>query len=31
VGSVAAFIASDKARAITDATINISSGGIVDY
>ncbi|WP_309108325.1 SDR family oxidoreductase [Arthrobacter sp.] len=31
VGSVAAFIASDRARAITDATINISSGGIVDY
>jgi 3-oxoacyl-[acyl-carrier protein] reductase len=31
VGSVAAFIASDKARTITDATVNISSGGIVDY
>jgi 3-oxoacyl-[acyl-carrier protein] reductase len=31
VGTVAAFIASDKARAITDATINISGGGIVDY
>lgn len=31
VGNVAAFIASDKAAAITDATINVSSGAIVDY
>lgn len=31
VGNVASFIASDKAGAITDATINISSGAIVDY
>lgn len=30
VGNVAAFAASDKAGAITDATINISSGAIVD-
>ncbi|WP_445155879.1 SDR family NAD(P)-dependent oxidoreductase [Arthrobacter sp. Hor0625] len=31
VGNVASFIASDRAGAITDATINISSGAIVDY
>jgi 3-oxoacyl-[acyl-carrier protein] reductase len=31
VGNVASFIASDKAGAITDATVNISSGAIVDY
>ena len=31
VGNVASFIASDKAGAITDATINLSSGAIVDY
>ncbi|MEO5780685.1 MULTISPECIES: SDR family NAD(P)-dependent oxidoreductase [Arthrobacter] len=31
VGNVASFIASDKAAAITDATINVSSGAIVDY
>lgn len=31
VGNVASFIVSDKAAAITDATINISSGAIVDY
>jgi 3-oxoacyl-[acyl-carrier protein] reductase len=31
VGNVAAWIASDKAGAITDATVNISSGAIVDY
>jgi 3-oxoacyl-[acyl-carrier protein] reductase len=31
VGNVACFIASDKAGAITDATVNISSGAIVDY
>jgi 3-oxoacyl-[acyl-carrier protein] reductase len=31
VGNVAVFIASDRARAITDATINISGGAIVDY
>ncbi|WP_426997374.1 SDR family NAD(P)-dependent oxidoreductase [Pseudarthrobacter sp. N5] len=31
VGNVAAFIASDKAGSVTDATVNISSGGIVDY
>lgn len=31
VGNVAAFIASDKAGSMTDATVNISSGAIVDY
>lgn len=31
VGNVAAWIASDKAGVITDATINISAGAIVDY
>lgn len=31
VGSVACFIASDRAGAITDATVNISAGAIVDY
>ncbi|MEE2570408.1 SDR family oxidoreductase [Pseudarthrobacter sp. J64] len=31
VGTVAAWIASDQARVITDATINISAGAIVDY
>jgi 3-oxoacyl-[acyl-carrier protein] reductase len=31
VGNVAAWIASDKAGAITDATMNISGGAIVDY
>jgi 3-oxoacyl-[acyl-carrier protein] reductase len=31
VGNVAAWIASDKAGAITDATVNLSSGAIVDY
>jgi NAD(P)-dependent dehydrogenase (short-subunit alcohol dehydrogenase family) len=31
VGNAASFIASDKAGAITDATINLSSGAIVDY
>lgn len=31
VGNVASFIVSDKAAAITDATVNISSGAIVDY
>jgi 3-oxoacyl-[acyl-carrier protein] reductase len=31
VGNVAAFAASDRAGAITDATINISCGAIVDY
>ncbi len=31
VGNVACFIASDKAGAITDATVNISAGAIVDY
>lgn len=31
VGNVAAWIASDKAGAITDATVNISSGAIVDH
>jgi 3-oxoacyl-[acyl-carrier protein] reductase len=31
VGNVAAWIASDKAGAITDATVNISGGAIVDY
>lgn len=31
VGNVAAWIASDRAGAITDATVNISAGAIVDY
>ena len=31
VGNVACFLASDKAGAITDATVNISAGAIVDY
>jgi NAD(P)-dependent dehydrogenase (short-subunit alcohol dehydrogenase family) len=31
VGNVASFIASDRAAAITDATVNISAGAIVDY
>ena len=31
VGNVACFVASDKAGAITDATVNISAGAIVDY
>ena len=31
VGNVASFIVSDKAAAITDATVNISAGAIVDY
>jgi 3-oxoacyl-[acyl-carrier protein] reductase len=31
VGNAASFIASDKAAAITNATINISSGAIPDY
>jgi 3-oxoacyl-[acyl-carrier protein] reductase len=31
VGSTACFIASDKAAAITNATVNISSGSIPDY
>jgi 3-oxoacyl-[acyl-carrier protein] reductase len=31
VGNAAVFLASDKAGAITDATINISCGAIVDY
>jgi 3-oxoacyl-[acyl-carrier protein] reductase len=31
VGNVACFIASDKAGTITDATVNISAGAIVDY
>lgn len=31
VGNAAAWVASDKAGAITDATVNISSGMVVDY
>ena len=31
VGNVAAWVASVKAGAITDATVNISSGAVVDY
>jgi hypothetical protein len=30
VGAVAAFVASDRARTITDTDINISCGAIVD-
>jgi 3-oxoacyl-[acyl-carrier protein] reductase len=31
VGEVAAFVASDRARTMTSATVNISCGAIVDY
>ncbi|MEV1176672.1 SDR family oxidoreductase, partial [Nonomuraea sp. NPDC049784] len=31
VGDVAAFVASDRARTMTSATVNISCGAIVDY
>jgi len=31
VGNVAAFVASDHARTMTSATVNISCGAIVDY
>lgn len=31
VGNVAAFVASDQARTMTSATVNISCGAIVDY
>jgi 3-oxoacyl-[acyl-carrier protein] reductase len=31
VGNVAAFVASDRARTMTSATVNISCGAIVDY
>jgi enoyl-[acyl-carrier-protein] reductase (NADH) len=31
VGSVAAFVASDRARTMTAATVNISCGALVDY
>jgi 3-oxoacyl-[acyl-carrier protein] reductase len=30
VGNVAAFVASDKARSVTAATANISSGALID-
>lgn len=31
VGNVAAFVASDLARTMTDATVNVSCGALVDY
>jgi 3-oxoacyl-[acyl-carrier protein] reductase len=31
VGRVAAFVASDRARTMTAATVNVSSGALVDY
>jgi enoyl-[acyl-carrier-protein] reductase (NADH) len=31
VGNVAAFVASDRARTMTAATVNISCGALVDY
>ncbi|GAA0419874.1 3-oxoacyl-ACP reductase [Acrocarpospora corrugata] len=31
VGNVAAFVASDRARTMTSATVNLSCGAIVDY
>lgn len=31
VGDVAAFVASDRARTMTSATVNISCGALVDY
>ena len=31
VGNVAAFVASDHARTMTSATVNISCGALVDY
>jgi len=31
VGSVAAFVASDKARTMTAATVNVSAGALVDH
>jgi enoyl-[acyl-carrier-protein] reductase (NADH) len=30
VGAVAAFVASDKARAMTAATVNVSAGALID-
>jgi 3-oxoacyl-[acyl-carrier protein] reductase len=31
VGNVAAFVASDQARTMTAATVNISCGALMDY
>jgi len=31
VGNVAAFVASDRARTMTAATVNLSCGALVDY
>jgi 3-oxoacyl-[acyl-carrier protein] reductase len=31
VGNVAAFVASDHARTMTAATVNISCGALVDF
>ena len=30
VGNVAAFVASDKARTMTAATVNVSAGALID-
>jgi 3-oxoacyl-[acyl-carrier protein] reductase len=31
VGNVAAFVASDRARTMTAATVNLSCGALIDY
>ena len=31
VGAVAAFVASDRARTMTAATVNISAGALIDF
>ena len=31
VGAVAAFVASDKARTMTAATVNVSAGALIDH
>jgi enoyl-[acyl-carrier-protein] reductase (NADH) len=31
VGAVAAFLASDRARTMTAATVNVSAGALIDY
>jgi enoyl-[acyl-carrier-protein] reductase (NADH) len=31
VGQVAAFVASDRARTMTAATVNVSAGALIDY
>jgi enoyl-[acyl-carrier-protein] reductase (NADH) len=31
VGAVAAFVASDRARTMTAATVNVSAGALIDH